>query len=91
VPNFAKILKPITNMLKKDAMIKWSLEEKVSFQRIKWDLVEALVFTSPDYANDFFIFSFTFEETIVVFLLQNNGEGHEQPITFFRKALRDAS
>jgi hypothetical protein len=28
VPNFTEILKPITNMLKKYAMIKWSLEEK---------------------------------------------------------------
>jgi hypothetical protein len=28
VPNFVEILKPITNMLKKYAMIKWSLEEK---------------------------------------------------------------
>jgi hypothetical protein len=28
VPNFAKIIRPITNMLKKDVVIKWSLEEK---------------------------------------------------------------
>jgi hypothetical protein len=90
VPNFAEILKPITNMLKKDAVIKWSSEEKSSFQTIKKDLVEAPVLASPDYTKYFFIFSFASEETIVVVLLQKNEEGHEKPIAFFSRALRDA-
>jgi hypothetical protein len=77
VPNFVEILKPITNMLKKDAVIKWSLEEKSSFQTIKQDLVEAPVLAIPDYAKYFFIFSFASEEMIVVVLLQKNEEGHE--------------
>ena len=89
VPNFVEIIRPITNMLKKDVVIKWSLEEKSTFQRIKQALVEASVLVSHDYAKDFFIFSFAFEETIVVVLLQKNQEGHEQPIAFFRKFLRD--
>jgi hypothetical protein len=89
VPNFAEILKLITKMLKKDVVIKWSLEEKSRFQRIKQDLVESPIFISPDYAKDFFIFSFTSEETMVVVLLQKNGEGHEQPIAYFSKVLRD--
>jgi hypothetical protein len=74
-------------MLKKDVVIKWSLEEKSTFQRIKQALVEAPVLANPDYTKDFFIFSFSSEETIVVVLLQKNGEGHEQPIAFFRKSL----
>jgi hypothetical protein len=69
VPNFTEILKPITNMLKKDAVIEWSLEAKSTFQRIKKDLVEAHVLANPDYAKYFFIFSFASEETIVVVLL----------------------
>jgi chemotaxis protein CheY-P-specific phosphatase CheC len=89
VASFAEIIKHITNMLKKDVVIKWSLEEKSTFQRIKKDLVEAHVLVSLDYAKEFFIFSFSFEETIVVVLLQKNEEGHEQAISFFSKALRD--
>jgi hypothetical protein len=58
VPNFVVILKPITNMLKKDVVIKWFLEEKSSFQTIKQALVEAPVLANPDYTKDFFIFSF---------------------------------
>jgi hypothetical protein len=30
VPNFAEIIRPFTNMLKKDVVIKWSHEEKSS-------------------------------------------------------------
>jgi hypothetical protein len=76
-------------MLKKDAVIKWSLEEKSKFQRIKRALVEPLVLANHDYAKYLFIFSFYSEETIVFVLLQKNGEGHEQHITFFRKDLQD--
>jgi hypothetical protein len=90
VPNFAEIIRPITNMLKTDVVIKWSQEEKSTFQRMKQALVEAPVLVNPDYAKYFFIFSFASEETIVVVLLQNNEEGYEQSIAFFRKSLQDA-
>jgi hypothetical protein len=36
------------------------------------------------------VFSFSFEDTIVVVLLQRNDEGYEKPIYFFSKTLRDA-
>jgi hypothetical protein len=85
VPNFAELLNPITNMLKKYVVIKWSLEENLSFQTIKQYLVEAPILAIPDYTKYFFIFSFASEETIVVVLMQKNEEGHEQPIAFFQK------
>jgi hypothetical protein len=39
IPNFAKIVKYITDMLKKDAEIKWILEARESFERIKQAIV----------------------------------------------------
>jgi hypothetical protein len=89
VPNFVEIMKPITNMLKKDDVINWSLEKKSSFQTIKQALVEAPVLAILDYTKYFSTFSFASEETIIVVLLQKNEEGHEQPIAFFSRALRD--
>ena len=74
-------------MLKKYDVIKWSQEEKLAFHRIKQGLVESHVLVIPDYAKEFFIFSFTSEETIIVVLLQKNQEGNENPISFFRKSL----
>jgi len=45
---------------------------------------------SLDFTKGFLIFSFASEHTIVVVLLQNS-EGHEQPIAFFNKDLRDVA
>ena len=51
MPNFAEIMRPITNMLKKYDVIKWSQEEKSAFQRIKKDLIEDPVLVISDYAK----------------------------------------
>ena len=88
-PNFAEIVKLITDMLKKNNEVKWIVEAKASFAHIKKVISEAPVLASPDYLKDFLIFSFSSEHTLVTVLLQKNEEGFEQPITFFSKSLRD--
>lgn len=45
---------------------------------------------NPNYSKDFLIFSFASCDTVAVVLLQKNHEGPEQPISFFRRELRDA-
>jgi hypothetical protein len=90
IPNFAEIVKLITDMLKKDSEVKWTSEAKASFQRIKKVISEAPVLASPDYTKEFLIFSFASEHTIAVVLLQKNEESFERPIAFFSKSLRDA-
>jgi hypothetical protein len=90
IPNFVEIMKNITDMLKKDSEIKWTVESKNSFEQIKKSLGESPVLVSPDYDKPFLIFSFASENTIAAVLLQKNAESHEKPIAFFSKALRDA-
>jgi hypothetical protein len=58
---------------------------------VKHALSQAPILINPDYTKDFYLFSFAFEHTIAVVLLQKNNEGYEQPIAFFNKSLRDAS
>ena len=77
-------------MLKKDSEVKWKIEAKASFERIKKVISEAPVLTSPDYLRDFLIFSFASEHTIAAVLLQKDDGGFERPIAFFSKSLRDA-
>ena len=77
-------------MLKKNNKVKWKIEAKASFARIKKVIREAPVLASPDYLKDFLIFSFASEHTLAAVLLQKNEEGFEQPIAFFSKILRDA-
>ena len=69
IPNFAEIVKLITDMLKKDSEVKWTIQAKVSFQRIKRVTSEAPVLASPDYTKEFLIFSFASEHTITAVLL----------------------
>jgi hypothetical protein len=89
IPNFAEIVKLITDMLKKDSEIKWTIKDKASFERVKKDISEALVLACPNYIKEFLIFSFASEHTITTVLLQKNEEGFEKPIAFFSKSLRD--
>ena len=62
----------------------------MSFQKIKKALIEAPALISPHFAKDFSIFSFPSQDTIVVVLLPKKSDGLEQPISFFRKTLRDS-
>ena len=77
-------------MLKKDSVLKWTVEEKQSFDSIKQYLTKTPVLISPDFKKDFIIFSFASKHTIAAVLLQKNNQGFEQPIAFFSKTLRDA-
>ena len=90
IPNLAELLKEITNMLRKEVGVKWTIEAKKYFEIIKRALTETPVLISPDFTKDFYIFSFASEHTIVAVLLQKNAAGQEQPIAFFSKSLRDA-
>ena len=77
-------------MLRKDSLVKSTLEAKQSFEAIKQELTKTPVLISPDFNKDFIIFSFASKHTIAAVLLQKNNQGYEQPITFFSKSLTDA-
>jgi hypothetical protein len=53
-------------------------------------LLERQLSISPYYSKEFMIFSFASENTIAAILLQRNEQGYEQPISFFRKTIRDS-
>ena len=69
-------------MLKKDQEVKWTIEAKNSFEKIKIALTEAPVLVSPDFIKEFLTFSFASEDTLAVVLLQKNNDRLEQPIAF---------
>ena len=83
-------MRTITEMLRKGSEIRWSPEARGSFEDIKNALTKAPMLISPNFDKQFLIFSFASEHTIAGVLLQKNEEGHEQPISFFSKTLRDA-
>jgi hypothetical protein len=91
ITNFAEVVKHITNMLRKDNGIKWTVEAKQSFADIKKVLTEAPVLVSLNFAKEFMIFSFALEHTIIGVLLQKNEQNLEQSIAFYNKSLRDST
>jgi hypothetical protein len=88
IPNFAEIVKPITDMLKKGHDLTWSEEVKQDFENIKQALSRSAILASLDYSHDFQIFSFAFDHTIACVLLQKNMDGHEQPIAYMSRSLQ---
>jgi hypothetical protein len=90
IANFAELTKYITCMLRKDSEVKWTEEAKHSFESIKKSIMTTPVLISPNFDKDFYIFSFASNDTIASVLLQKNEDGHEQPVAFYNKVLRDA-
>ena len=90
ISNLTELLRNITNMLKKEVGVKWTIQAKQSFELVKQALTQTPVLISPDFTKYFYIFSFASEQTITAVLLKKNEMGHEQPISFFIRGLRDA-
>ena len=89
IPKYAKILKDITDMLRKDHEVKWTVSSRHAFDQIKKTISEAPTLASLDYTKPFNIISFASETTLATVLLQKNEDFHDQPITFFSKVMRD--
>jgi hypothetical protein len=90
VPKFAKIIKPMSALIKKDIAFRWDDKALQSFEDIKDTFSQALVLISPDYSRYFMIFSFASQDIITGVLLQKDVDDHEHPIAFMSKVLRDS-
>lgn len=90
IPNLAEHLREITNMFKKDSVVKWTEDAMKSFNLVKFALTIALVLISPNYIHDFIIFSFASEHTMAMVLMQKRDQV-EQPISFFSRTIRDTA
>eukprot|EP00253_Pinus_taeda_P007815 PITA_07815 len=90
MPSLDELSRLLNNMLKKDSKVKWTVEANQAFEGIMFSLTQTPVLTNPQFDREFIIFSFASQHTIAAVLLQKDDQGNEKPISFFRKALRDA-
>jgi hypothetical protein len=86
IPNFAEIIKFITDMLKKDIKVKWTIEAKAYFEHVKKSIGEAPVLVNPYYTREFLIFSFAFELTVATMLLQKKKKDSNNQYSFLEKS-----
>ena len=56
IENFSKIVKPMTELLKKDTKFHWTEECEASFQELKKRLTTAPVLILPDIRKDFQVY-----------------------------------
>ena len=66
IPNFSETIKKITSMLRKYQEVKWTVEARTSFEKIKQSLTEAPVLVSPYFSKDFLTFCFASQDTIAI-------------------------
>jgi hypothetical protein len=90
VPNFAKRIKPLSALMKKDVAFRWGDTTNKSFEDIKNAISQSPILINPDFSQDFIIFSFASQDTITGVLMQKDVDDYEHPIAFMRKILRDS-
>jgi hypothetical protein len=90
VLNFSKRIKPMSALLKKDVAFRWDDKAIKSFEDIKYVISQAPILISPDYSQDFIIFSFASQDTIAGVLMQKDVDDYEHPVAFMSKVLRDS-
>lgn len=74
ITGFAEIVKPLNEMLKKDAKMEWTLSTKRAFEEIKHTIANAPILVSPDYTKSFYLYSFASEHSCATMLTQRTKE-----------------
>jgi hypothetical protein len=71
IPNFSKIVKPMTKLLKKDAKFKWSQECEDTFLTLKKLLTTAPILAQPNMEKPFDVYCDAFGTSIGGVLMQD--------------------
>ena len=90
ISDFVEIVKPLQEMIKKDSNFKWTKERKEAFEKIKEAIVEAPTLRSPNFDNEFILYTFAFDLSIVAMLTQKSEDREEFPVSFMSMELQGA-
>ena len=66
--DFAEFGKPLQEMIKKDFNFKWTRERREAFEKIKEAIAEALTLWSPNFDNEFILYTFASDHSIAAVL-----------------------
>jgi hypothetical protein len=82
------MVRPLQNLIKKDVLYKWGSHENQDLNSIRKSIIEAPSFMSPDFSQDFTLYTFASDRSYVVVLTQKNVESNEIPISFMRSSFK---
>jgi hypothetical protein len=74
IPDFAETIKPLQKMICKDVEFKWNKEENEYFDKIKTVISQAPVLCSPDFNKDFFLYTFSSDQSLATILTQKDDD-----------------
>jgi hypothetical protein len=84
------MVRPLQNLIKKDVLYKWGSQESQTFDSIRKSIIEAASLMSPDFSQDFTLYTFAFDRSYAAVLTQKNDESNEIPISFMSSAFKGA-
>ena len=84
ISDFAKIVKPLQEIIKKVSNFKWTKERKEAVEKIKEAIAEAPTLQSPNFDNEFILYTFSSDHSIATVLTQKNEDEEEFPVSFMR-------
>ena len=90
VKDFAKIARPLNDLLKKDVMFVWSESCENAFQTLKERLTMAPILAFPDFEKEFILYTDASHLAISFILGQKDDSGREKVISYGGRALRQA-
>jgi hypothetical protein len=82
VPTFFEMVRPLQNTIKKDILYIWGPQKIQSFDSIRKSIIEEPSLMSPNFSQDFTLYTFASDRSYVVVLTQKNVERNEIPIAF---------
>lgn len=86
IPNFSKIAKPLTQLLKKDVQFLWENQQQVAFDELKYKLTSAPVLIYPDFSKPFTL-TCDASNYAIGSVLSQGPKGQERPIAFASRTL----
>jgi len=90
IPQAAKLLSPLFDLLKGKRKFAWTDECQKAFERVKAILTRTPVLAHPDYKQPFLLFTDACDTAVGAYLAQEQHDGTTKPIAFFSKRLTGA-
>jgi hypothetical protein len=82
VPDFAIMVKPIHNLLKKDRYFSWTYDVENDFVGIKKEINSTPVLAKLDFEKEFMIYTNATEEVVSAILMQGDDQGNEKLVAY---------
>jgi len=80
IPSFFEMVGPLKNLIKNNVLYRWGSQESQDFDSIGKFIIEAPSLMSPDFSQDFTLYTFASDRSYVIVLTQENDERNEIPI-----------